>query len=58
MNVTPDRLAALLETAPVGAVARLTLLSTAARHEAARTVAEHLCRGLTMDDKDQMPLPL
>lgn len=58
MNVTPDRLAALLETAPGGPVARLTLLSTSARHEAARTVAEHLCRGLAADDRDQLPLPL
>lgn len=58
MNATPERLATLLETAPVGAIARLTLISTAARQEAARTVAEHLCRGLDSDDRDQLALPL
>lgn len=56
-HVTPERLASLLETAPVGAVARLTLLSETARHEAARTVAEHLCQGLTADNRDQLALP-
>jgi len=58
MIITPDAIATLLETAPVGAVARLTLLSETARHEAARTVAEHLCRGLTADNRDQLALPL
>lgn len=58
MNVTPDRIASLLKTAPVGAIARLTLHSTPARQEAARLVAEHLCAGLRTDDRDQMHLPL
>lgn len=58
MNVDPERIATLLETAPVGAVARLTMLSEAVRHEAARTVAEHLCRGLSEDHRDQLALPL
>lgn len=55
--VTPERLASLLETAPVGAVARLTMLSETARHEAARTVAEHLCRGLLVENRDQLAPP-
>jgi hypothetical protein len=58
MHATLERIATLLETAPVGAVARLTLLSEAARHEAARTVAEHLVRGLERDNRDQLALPL
>jgi len=58
MHVTPERIALLLETAPVGAVARLTTLSETVRHEAAKTVAEHLCQGLDLDDRDQLPLPL
>lgn len=58
MTLDPDRIASLLETAPVGAVARLTLLSSTARHEAAQTVARHLCEGLRRDDRDQLPLPL
>jgi len=58
MTITPERIASLLEEAPVGAIARLTLLSTAARHEAALTVAKHLCRGLTSEDRDQLRLPL
>lgn len=58
MTLDPERLASLLETAPVGAVARLTLLSETARHEAARTVARHLCDGLRHDDRDQLRLPL
>ncbi|WP_143090194.1 DUF6771 family protein [Sphingomonas rubra] len=58
LDVTPERLACLLETAPVGAVACLTMLSETVRHEAARTVAEHLCRGLGEVDRDQLALPL
>lgn len=58
MHVTPERLADLLEEAPVGAIARLTLLSSSARHEAALTVAEHLCRGLSSENQDQLALPL
>lgn len=58
MHVTPERLASLLETAPVGAVARLTLHSTQARQEAARTVAAHLCEGLRNESRDQLALPL
>jgi hypothetical protein len=58
MNLDPERIASLLETAPVGAVARLTILSETARHDAARTVAEHVCRGLSDDHRDQLALPL
>lgn len=58
LEPTPERIASLLESAPVGAIARLTLHSEAARHEAARTVAEHLCRGLGVEDVDQLALPL
>lgn len=58
MTVTAERLADLLESAPIGAVARLTLLSAPARHEAARMVAEHLVAGLSSPDEDQLPLPL
>lgn len=57
LEPTPERIASLLETAPVGAIARLTLHSEPARHEAARTVAEHLCRGLRVDNVDQLALP-
>ena len=56
--ITPELIASLLDSAPVGAVARLTLLSTTARQEAALKVAEHVCAGLIRDDRNQLALPL
>lgn len=62
MDNTAERLAALIEEAPVRTVARLSVTNEALRHRATLELAEYLAHGLerpwTVQDKAQLALPL